>query len=152
MANRLKGEVDVKIGDRMYTLCVNHGALIEMESQLDKGIMEIAEEMASWGQNPRRMRLTWVRALLYASLRKHYPRITLQDVDELMGVAQEHKQEVLSSVINAMSMVFGSDENKEEGDRPTNGDARDGIGKESSLSTSPSDTTLPASGTSRQAK
>src|SRR5215468_8067948 len=87
MANRIKGEADFVVDGRTYTLCYNHAALIELEDMLDMGIVAISRELAKWTEEPDRIRLKWMRALLCAGLRKHHPKMTLDDVSELMTSA-----------------------------------------------------------------
>lgn len=41
MANRNRGEMEVKLGDRIYTLKASFEAICELEDRLDKGLPEL---------------------------------------------------------------------------------------------------------------
>ena len=142
--NKMKGDVAFDIDDKKYILRFDHNALIELEDILDKGIVAISNEMQTWQTNPDRMRLKWVRALLYVGLKRHHPKISLDDVSEIMT----HSPDKAMSVIGeAMGASFGSSSSPQAaGARPTSGDSRNGTGIVSSPSTSPMDTSSMDSG------
>lgn len=145
MANKMRGDVPLNVGDKKYTLCFDHGALIELEDQLDVGIVAISNELQSWQGNPDRIRLKWIRALLYVGLKKHQPAITLEDTNEMLGYATQGPQ-VMEAIGDAMAAAFGTT-SKETDPRPLNGDARSGTGTVLSPNTSPSDTnSIPSGG------
>lgn len=128
MANRIKGEVPFKIGETEYVLCFNNDALIQLEDQLDRGIVAISSEMQKWKDDPERIRLKWVRALLWAGLHKHHPKLSLEEVGNLMG--STGTSEAMDAIGTAMQEAFGEPEGEMKDARPTNGDARNGIGPE----------------------
>lgn len=142
MANRVKGEVPFKLGDREFILCFNHNALSELEDKLDKGIVSISAEMNRWKDEPERVRIKWVRALLWAGLQKHHPSLTVDDVGEMMSAAGG--SEVMDAIGAAMQSAFSEPGAKDE--NPTNGADRNGIGPALSPNTSLSDTTSNPSG------
>lgn len=145
MANRAKGEITLKVGDAEYTLCYNHDALIQMEDQLDQGVVAITNEMRRWAKEPERIRLKWIRVLVWAGLRKHH-KMSFEQVDSLMEQAAAEETDLFEKVGDAMSKAFEGPETKAA--RPTNGGVTSGAGTESSQSSSPSDTPQSNSGTS----
>lgn len=82
MANGEKGEVDVAVDGKTYTLRLNANALCELETLLSSREERVTfQQVVSWcaaGQ------LLAVRALLWAALRAYHPGVTLQDAGELM--------------------------------------------------------------------
>lgn len=147
MANKIKGEVSFAVGDRKLILCYNHAALIELEDMLDKGIVAITSEMQAWQSDPLRIRLKWIRALLYVGLKKYQPLTKLDDVSEMLtAMGSGGGSAAMEAIGEAMAAAFGSGENDSGDVRPMNGDARSGTGPTSSPNTSPSDTTSPPSG------
>lgn len=144
MANRVRGEVDFDLNGQKYTLCFDHAAMIELEDLLDKGIVAITKEMQAWQQDPDRIRLKWIRALLFAGLKRHQPKLSLDDVSDLMGQPSQSIG-IMDKINEALGKAFGSDE-KADDVRPTNGDARSGTGQGPSPSTSPTATGSTPSG------
>jgi hypothetical protein len=93
MANREQGEYAIRIGGQNYTLKLGTGALIELQeccSTRDEllSIEQIFAEVS-------RGRLKFVRAFLWAGLRKYHSHITLDGVDDLLDQADESEIRVL---------------------------------------------------------
>jgi len=109
MANKLRGDVDLKIGDRNYTLCFDHNALIELEDQLDRGVVAISAELTRWSTEPDRIRLKWIRALLFAGVKKHQPKLTLDDVTAIMDEAGQ-TPDIMTAIAEAMADMVGRGE------------------------------------------
>lgn len=102
MANPHKGEVDVEIEGRHYTLAFTANSICEIEDHLDRGWFDIASQMASWGpptdakgkpkketeqeirQRVSRIRMSLLRALFWGMLREHHPAITLRAAGYMM--------------------------------------------------------------------
>src|SRR5215467_7321720 len=116
MANKLKGEVDLKVGENDYVVCFDHEALIELEDLLDRGIIAISNEMSSWQKEPDRIRLKWVRALLFVGLKKHQPRMRIEDVNDILAAASGTPA-IMNAIGDALAASFGSRDEVE--DRPT---------------------------------
>jgi hypothetical protein len=142
MANRVIGEVSFKLGGKDYTMCFDNDALVQLEDQLDIGIVAITTEMQKWGKEPERVRLKWIRAMLWSGLRKHHPNMTIKQAGELIDSSSGG--EVMDTITNAMQKAFGDSETKEA--RPTNGGDSTGTGSDLSQTTSPSDSASIASG------
>src|SRR5690606_25589451 len=69
MSNTHRGDVDVKAGNKIYTLRLSVGALVQLEEHFGLGINQIAQKLS----NTENMRLTdWV-AVMWAAMRKHQP-------------------------------------------------------------------------------
>lgn len=93
MANPHKGDVTLSVGDRAYTMCYSHLALVKLENLLDKDVMQI---MGDLQQSRENIRVGTVVALLWAGLQKHHPEISyedaaglLDDIDGGVGTAME---------------------------------------------------------------
>lgn len=142
MANKVIGEVSFKLGDKDYTMCFNNDALVQLEDQLDRGIVAITTEMQKWSKEPERVRLKWIRAMLWAGLRKHHPNMTIEQAGELID--NSNGGDMMSVITDAMQKAFGDSEMKEA--RPMNGAGLNTTGSDSSQITSPLDTTSEVSG------
>lgn len=82
MANREKGEVTVELDGASYTLCMDMNAMVVLEehfstSQREVTFTEILERI-------EKNSVKHIRAYLWASFLKHYPEMTLQDVNDLV--------------------------------------------------------------------
>jgi hypothetical protein len=83
MANPLKGEVDLVAGETTYTLRMSINEIVQLETLLDLGVMEISALLGEAG-NPR---LGAWRAALWASLQCHHKGTTLEDAGEIIALA-----------------------------------------------------------------
>jgi hypothetical protein len=66
------------VGETDYTLRLSVNAIAEAEGLLDKGVNEIIQSLD---------RVTTLRALLWAGLLEHHPKLTLFAAGELIGEA-----------------------------------------------------------------
>jgi hypothetical protein len=97
MANPLRGEVDLQVGEKTYTLRLSINAIAEVETLLDKGINEILSTL-----DPQNARIGTLRAILWASLQEHHPEITLLDAGDLIGdVGAENAGPIIGDAIKA---------------------------------------------------
>jgi hypothetical protein len=97
MANALRGEVDLQVGDKTYTLRLSINAIAEVETLLDKGINEILATL-----DPATARIGTLRAILWGSLQEHHPEVTLLDAGELIGaVGAEKAGPIIGEAIKA---------------------------------------------------
>jgi len=71
MANAEKGDVTVTIDGQVYTLALTLNALCELEERFGETWQDVAK-LAQQG------RLVPLRALLWASMRKHHPDLTIE--------------------------------------------------------------------------
>lgn len=79
--NPHKGEVTLEAGGQTYTLRLAANALVIAEELLDKGVAEIADMLS----DADGFRLGTARALLFAGLREHHPKMTIEDAGEIIG-------------------------------------------------------------------
>jgi hypothetical protein len=141
MANPHRGELAFEVAGKKYTLQYSHDALVELEQELDRGIIGIINELQTWTKDPERIRLSWVRALLWAGLRKHHPDLDLMAAGELITDAGGIG-EVVNLAGEGLGRAFSAPETK--GPRPRK--RPNGTGTDSSLTTSVSAMTDPSSG------
>jgi hypothetical protein len=99
MANPLRGEVDLVVGDRTYTLRFRNNAQAEVTNLLGMGLNSVLSAMA-----PGDLRPDVMRAVVWASLREHHPKITLLDVSDLIDEAGQNA--VLTAMGEAFSLAF----------------------------------------------
>lgn len=82
MANPLKGETELKVGEQTYTLALSINELVKLEQLLDVGIIEIAE----WFNDRSRIRVGNMRAILWAALQRHHEGLTLEQAGDIIGL------------------------------------------------------------------
>lgn len=100
MANPLKGEVDLVAGDATYTLRMSINEIVQLETLLDKGVMEISALLS----DPENMRLGMWRAALWAALQAHHKGTTLDDAGDIIGIAT--LPVVMAAVGEALQSAF----------------------------------------------
>jgi hypothetical protein len=79
--NEHRGEVSLAIGDAVYTLRLGCNSLVAMEGALGQKLPQIVAAF-----NARDVGLTEIRAMLWAALREHHPKLTLDAVGTLLDV------------------------------------------------------------------
>ena len=104
MANPLKGEVDLVAGDKTYTLRMSINEIVQLETLLDMGVMQISAILSDEA-NPR---LGAWRSALWAALQGHHKGITLEGAGEIM--AEVGFPAVMSAVGEALQAAFPSNE------------------------------------------
>jgi len=75
MANPLKGEVELVVGEMTYTLCFPSNAVVEVEQLLGDSIGGIAGNI---------VKVEHQRALLWSALQKHHKGVDLLKAGEIM--------------------------------------------------------------------
>jgi hypothetical protein len=94
MANPNRGEVELKAGDKTYTLAFTINSVCELETMLDKSVGEVVADMG---------RVSVVRAVLWAGLRHHH-KVDLEQAGQIM---HEAGAAVTAQAINqALAMAF----------------------------------------------
>jgi len=104
MANPLRGEVDLVAGETTYTLRMSINEIVQLETLLDMGVMEISSMLGEAG-NPR---LGAWRAALWAALQGHHKGTTLEDAGEI--IAQAGFANVMAKVGEALQAAFPAPE------------------------------------------
>jgi len=98
MANAMRGEVPLKVGDQTYTLLLSINALCELESETGVPVPQLAESL----NKPENVRLTTVRAIVWAALQERHPKVTLKDAGAIIHEAG------LPAVMDAIGQAFQS--------------------------------------------
>lgn len=99
MANAERGEVDLTVDGKVYTLRMSINAVAEIENYLDKGI----NDLVAMVRNPADFRISVWRVLLWGALREFH-RCSIEDAGELMG--QAGVNEVVAKLGDAMAVAF----------------------------------------------
>jgi len=84
MSNPHKGDVPFSVGDKQYILRYSHRALVLLEEQTGKSLLNIIKEIDGWRTAPENMKLGTVCILLWAGLQKHQPQMTVDDATDLL--------------------------------------------------------------------
>lgn len=79
MANPLRGEVDLTVGEQTYVLRLQANAMVEAETITGYGMGEIIAKMQA---SPN---VGLLRGLLWAAMREHQPKATLADAGEIIS-------------------------------------------------------------------
>lgn len=79
MTNPLKGETTIKLGGEDYACRLTVDALIKIETELDKGILQLTQRMSEGD-----IRITDLSVVLYHALRGGGKDITQTDVKKLI--------------------------------------------------------------------
>lgn len=107
MANKYRGEVTLKAGDKTYTLDLSLNALCEAEGILGRTIMKIAEEL----NDPERLSVTSLRGILCAALREHHGDVSVKEAGRIAGVAG------FQATLDAIGLAFQASMPAEAGDQ-----------------------------------
>jgi len=100
MANPNRGQVDLEVGSKTYTLSFSINAMCELEDELGEPIAVIAAGL----NNPAGVKVSIVRALVWAALRDHHPDIDLKAAGEL--VSEAGLVDVMAAVGKAFANAF----------------------------------------------
>jgi hypothetical protein len=141
--NPHKGDVAFSVAGKDYTLRYSHLALANLEKDLDKGLIQIIDELS----NSQTMRIGTMIALLRAGLQRHHPALTREDAAELLDEIDGGTSAMMVHVNRAFEKAFGPT----LGTKGTNPTQANGTGTQSSSITSAMDSNPIDSGTSRPA-
>lgn len=100
MANPLTGEVSLVAGEQTYTLRMSINAVVELETLLDMGVMQISAILS----DQQNIRLGAWRAALWAALQDHHKGTTLAMAGDIIQVAT--LPVVMNAVGEAMQAAF----------------------------------------------
>jgi hypothetical protein len=81
MANANRGEVSFEADGKEYTLRFSTNALCELEEKLDTNFIEVAKRLSDQAN----VRLSLVRAVVWAGLRDRHSEITLEQAGDLIS-------------------------------------------------------------------
>ena len=79
MANPHRGSVALQVGDRAYTLSFSVNAICELEDALGQPVAKIAAGL----NDPENVRMSTVRAIIWAALRDHHSEVDLKGAGEI---------------------------------------------------------------------
>lgn len=100
MSNPHRGEVDLQVGGKTYTIVLDINAICELEQLLGKSVAEIGRDMG---------RILNMRAMLWAGLRARH-QVTLEEVGEILQ--QAGMQQAVVKIKEAMALAFPPDNGK----------------------------------------
>ena len=108
MANREKGEVDLSLAGQTWTFKLGTGALIELQELVSKaeGSLVPIERIF---QDAARGRVSSIRAILWAGLRKYHGDRTLTDVEDLLDAASPAEIQALLGDLGATTQPDQAD-------------------------------------------
>lgn len=100
MANPNRGQVALNVGDLEYKLSFSVNSLCELEAALDLPIATIITTI----QNPKEVRLRFIRALMWAGLQDYHDEVTLKDAGLI--VTDIGIQPAMEAVGTAFKLAF----------------------------------------------
>ena len=100
MANPHRGQVDIKAGDRTFTLSFSINAMCELEDLMGEPIARIAQGLGDAGS----VKISTVRALVWAALRDKHPEVTLEGAGDI--IADAGVNGVMEAIGRAFAMAF----------------------------------------------
>lgn len=100
MANANRGEVALKVGDKEYTLRFSANALCDLESVLKMPILEVTKIL----DDPSKLSMTMVRAMMWAGLKEKQPRITIEQAGDI--VQELSLMAAFAEIGNAFKIAF----------------------------------------------
>jgi hypothetical protein len=80
MANPHRGEVPFDLDGKSYKLAYSINALCELEDQMGKSVVEIADLLSK----PERLHVSAVRTLFWAGLLDNHPGVTPEEAGNIM--------------------------------------------------------------------
>jgi hypothetical protein len=105
MANPVKGEVEFKAGDRVFTMKLGHNARAEVEGLLGKQFQHVIADL----QDKEAVTHETVRGVLWASLHQFHPDLSLFDVGDLMDeVGDDYLSERIGEALVASALPKGA--------------------------------------------
>lgn len=107
MANPHRGEVALHVGDKTYTLSLSVNAICELEELLGEPVTKIAASL----RDPEGVRLTTVRALVWAALRDHHEGVTMKDAGSI--ATEAGVPAVMAAIGECFNRAFPSAEEPE---------------------------------------
>lgn len=121
MANKHRGEVELKAPSGTYILRLSINAIAEIEGVLDLGINEIAGRLS----DPATLRLGHLRAIVWGGLREKHPDLDLFGAGDL--IAEVGMEAITNAVQEAFTLAFPN----ADGDSPPPKAGQAGTGKAS---------------------
>lgn len=112
MANKVKGEVNFRVGAKTYTLKFSSNALIDLEDVLGEDIQSVGGAMQAEGKG----KLKVLRAMMWAGLQTHHEGLTTREAGDLMdGLGHALAGQ---KIAEAFALAFPKSGGGEGGPRP----------------------------------
>lgn len=143
MANPHKGDVPFLVGDKTYTLRYSHLALVKLEEQTNKPVVEVMRELEN--AKDGNIRIKTIVSIIWAGLQKHHPKMTFEDAADLLDEVEGGTAAAVQAIGTAFEKAFAAPGTKGTHPPGTNGL---GTGTDFSSSTSPTAINQTLSGTS----
>lgn len=105
MANREKGEVDLQIGDEVYTVCLDFNAMALVEAHFSTPDKDVTfYEIFAKLEKLQTAGVRYIRAIIWAGLQKHHPGLPIEAVGTMIqqsgglrGFAQKLRAAILEA-------------------------------------------------------
>lgn len=95
MANAVRGQVSLRAGDTIYTLCLSANAMCSLEEHTGRDIGDIASSL-----NDNGVSMITVRSLVWAALQDHHPEI------DIKGAGRVITEAGMSACMEAIGVAF----------------------------------------------
>lgn len=95
MANAVRGQVSLKAGDTIYTLCLSANAMCSLEEHTGRDIGDIASSL-----NEKGVSMVLVRSLIWAALQDHHSDIDIKGAGNIITEAG------MSACMEAIGLAF----------------------------------------------
>jgi hypothetical protein len=106
MANPHRGEVRLSADGEDYTLSLSINAMCELEELLGEPIAKTAMGLSA----VETMKMTTVRAMLWAALRDHHPQVNIVDAGDI--AAKAGITEAVKKIGEAFNLAFPQEQAK----------------------------------------
>lgn len=103
MANAERDEVDLAVGDQVYSLVLTTNAMCEVETLMSSGLRRVT--FADVLIQSKQHSVVAMRAIFWASLREKHPNVTLEEAGRIMdnaGGAKTFAEKFAAMVLGAV--------------------------------------------------
>ena len=107
MSNRLRGEIEIKLGEDTYNCKLNFDSLIRIETALDTPILQIAQKVSE-----ANLKATEISYILYTAIKGGGKDITEKQVSDIIW--KVGFVDAIRSVGEIISMALSSGENEKK--------------------------------------
>lgn len=104
MANPHLGEVPIDIDGETYKISLSLNAMCELEEAFGKPLLEVIGDLEAAQDDPKKLKVTTIRMLVWGALQDNHPDITLKKAGLLAGRAG--LPVVMEKVVRAIHLAF----------------------------------------------
>ncbi|NGP19297.1 hypothetical protein [Devosia aurantiaca] len=104
MANPHLGEVPLIAGDATYKVSLSLNAMCELEDAFGRPLLEVIGDLQAAQADPKGLRITTIRMLVWGALQDHHPDIDLKRAGVIAGEAG--LPIVMEAIIKAIHLAF----------------------------------------------